>query len=154
MPSKHYKVNLLAEERDALQRLVSTGKVAASKRTRAQILLKADQGSLGPAWTDQQICDAFDVGRLTAERTRKAFVFSGVQAALQRKKRAHPPVPRKLDGDGEAQLIALACTKPPAGYTKWTMQLYADTLVDLRIVESISDETVRRTLKKMNLSPG
>jgi hypothetical protein len=154
MPSKHYKVNLLTEERDDLQRLVSTGKVAAFKRARAQILLKADQGPLGPAWTDQQICAAFDVGRLTVERTRKAFVFSGVKAALQRKQRAQPPVPRKLDGNGEAQLIALACSKPPAGHTKWTRQLYADKLVELRIVESIADETVRRTLKKMNLSPG
>ena len=85
MPSKHYKVHLLPEERADLQRLVSTGKVAAAKRTRAQILLKADQGPLGPAWTDQQICDAFDVGRLTVERTRKALVLSGVNTALQRK---------------------------------------------------------------------
>jgi Homeodomain-like domain len=154
MPAKRYKVNLFPDERDELQRLVATGKVAASKRRRAQILFKADQSPQGPAWTDKHICAAFDVGQLTVSRTRKAFVFAGVQAALQRKARAHPPVPRKLDGAGEAQLIALACSKPPAGYAKWTMQLYADKLVELQVVESISDETVRRTLKKMRSNPG
>jgi hypothetical protein len=124
MPAKHYKVNLFLEERDELQRLVSTGKAAAYKRTRAQILLKADQGVHGPAWTDQQICNAFDVGRVTVERTRK--------------------------GSGEAQLIALACSEPPEGHTKWTLQLYADKLVDLQVVDTISRETVRRRLKKTN----
>lgn len=154
MPAKCYKVNLFPDERDALQRLVATGKAAASKRRRAQILFKADQSPQGPAWTDKQICAAFDVGQLTVSRTRKAFVFEGVQATLQRKARAHPPVPRKLDGAGEAQLIALACSQPPAGYAKWTLQLYADKLVELQVVESISDETVRRTLKKMRSNRG
>jgi hypothetical protein len=154
MPAKRYKVNLFPEERNELQRLVDPGKAAAFKRRRAQILLKADQSPQGPAWTDEQICDAFDVGQLTVSRTRKAFVFEGLEAALQRKTREHPPVARKLDGAGEAQLIALACSKPPTGYAKWTMQLYADKLVELQVVESISDETVRRTLKKMNLNPG
>jgi Homeodomain-like domain len=148
MPAKRYKVHLFPEERDILQRLVSKGKAAAYKRRRAQILLKADQSPQGPAWTDAQICEAFDVGQLTVSRTRKAFVFEGVEATLQRKQRQHPPVPRTLDGAGEAQLIALACSKPPAGYAKWTMQLYADQLVELQVVDSISDETVRRTLKK------
>lgn len=150
MPAKHYKVNLLPEERDELHRLVSTGKAAAYKRIRAQILLKADQGPAGPAWTDQQICDAFDVGRVTVERTRKTLVCEGLSAALQRKKREHPPVPRKLDGSGEAQLIALACSDPPEGHSRWTLQLYADELVALHVVDSISRETLRRTLKKMN----
>jgi hypothetical protein len=154
MPAKRYTVKLFPDERDELQRLVSTGKAAAFKRRRAQILLKADQSPQGPAWTDEQICVAFEVGHLTGSRTRKALVLEGVQAALQRKARVHPPVPRKLDGDGEAHLIALACSKPPAGYAKWTMQLYADKLVELQVVESISDETVRRTLKKMNSNPG
>jgi len=148
MPAKYYKVNLLPEERDELQSLVSTGKVAAYKRTRAQILLKADQGPDGPAWSDQKICDAFDVGRMTVERTRKALVLEGLPAALQRKAREHPPVPRKLDGSGEAQLITLACSEPPAGHSQWTLQLYADELVQLQVVDSISRETVRRTLKK------
>ena len=154
MPTKRYKVTLLEEERNDLQRLVSTGKTAASKRRRAQILLKTDQGSLGPAWTDTHICEAFDVGRLTVGRTRQAFVLNGLEAVLQRKPREHPPVPRKLDGQGEAQLIALACSKPPAGRAQWTLQLYADKLVELQVVDSISDETVRRTLQKMNLSHG
>jgi hypothetical protein len=150
MPMKYYKVNLLPQERDELHRLVSTGKAAAYKRTRAQILLKADQGPDGPAWTDQQICDAFDVGRVTVERTRKILALEGLSAALQRKKREHPPVPRKLDGSGEAQLITLACCDPPEGHHQWTLQLYADKLVALQVVDSISRETIRRTLKKMN----
>ncbi len=154
MPAKRYKVSLLPQERDDLDRLVSTGKASAYKRTRAQILLKADQSPQGRAWTDQQICDAFDVGRLTVERTRKAFVLGDLEAALQRKQRPHPPVPRKLDGDGEARLITLACSEPPEGHAKWTMQLYANKLVQLQVVESISDETVRRTLKKMSSNPG
>ena len=154
MPAKRDTVNLFPDERAELQRLVSTGKAAASKRRRAQIVLQADQSPQGPAGTDEQSCAAFDVGHLTMSRTRKAFVLEGVQAALQRKARAHPPVPRKLDGAGEAQRIALACSKPPAGYAKWTMQLYADKLVELQVVESISDETVRRTLKKMPSNPG
>ena len=149
MPAKHYKVNLNPEERDELQRLVSTGKAAAYKRTRAQILLKADQGPDGPAWTDQQICEAFDVGRVTVERTRKALVLDGLPVALQRKKREHPPTPRKLDGSGEARLITLACSEPPEGHSQWTLQLYADELVTLQVVDSISRETIRRTLKKM-----
>lgn len=154
MPAKHYKVNLLPEERNDLQSLVSTGKAAAYKRTRAQLLLKADQGPDGPAWTDQQICEAFDVGRVTVERTRKALVLEGLPAALQRKARENPPVPRKLDGSGEAQLIALACSEPPEGRSQWTLQLYADKLIELQVVERISRDTVGRTLKKMNSSPG
>ena len=150
MPAKHYKVNLLPEERDELQRLVSTGKAAAYKRTRAQLLLKADQGPQGPAWTDQQICEALDVGRVTVERTRKALVLEGLPAALQRKAREHPPVPRKLDGSGEAQLVVLACSAPPEGHSQWTLQLYADKLVALQVIESISRDTVRRALKKMS----
>lgn len=154
MSAKYYKVKLLKNERDDLRRLVSTGKAAAYKRIRAQILLKADQGPQGPAWSDKQIHESLDVGLITVGRTRKAFVVNGLEAALQRKPREHPPVPRKLDGQGEAQLITLACSKPPEGYAQWTMQLYADKLVELQIVDSISDETVRRTLKKMNLSHG
>lgn len=148
MPTKRYKVTLLEEEREDLQRLISTGKAAAYKRIRAQILLKADQGLLGPGWTDEQIGAAFDVGRITVGRTRKALVENGLEAALQRKPREHPPVPRKLDGHAEAQLIALACSEPPVGHAKWTLQLYADKLVELQVVDTISDETVRRTLKK------
>lgn len=147
-------MSLLPQERDDLDRLVSTGTASAYKRTRAQILLKADQSPQGRAWTDQHICDAFDVGRLTVERTRKACVLGDVEAALRRKQRQHPPVPSKLDGAGEAQLITLACSAPPEGHAQWTMQLYADKLVQLQVVESIADETVRRTLQKMHANPG
>jgi hypothetical protein len=120
-------------------------KPPAYKRTRAQILLKADQGPHGPGWTDQHICEAFDVGRVTVERTRKALVLEGLPTAVQRKAREHPPVPSKLDGSGEAQLLALACSGPPEGHRQWTLQLYADKLVELQVVESISKDTVRRT---------
>jgi hypothetical protein len=154
MPAKRYKVSLLPEERTSLHKLVSTGKAAAYKRTHAQILLQADQSDGAPGWTDKDICDALHIGRVTVERIRKAFVFEGLEAVLQRKKRPHPPVPKTLDGAGEAHLIALACSAPPEGYKRWTMQLFADKLVELRVVEHLSDETVRRTLKKMNLNRG
>ena len=114
------------------------------------IWLNLSTASEGPAWNDQQISEAFDVGRVTVERTRKALVLDGLPTALQRQKREHPPTPRKLDGSGEAQLIALACSHPPEGHSQWTLQLYADELVALEVVDSISKETIRRTLKKMN----
>ena len=142
------------DERDELQRLVERATVAACKRRRAQVFLKADQSPKGPAWTDKQICVAFEVGQLTVSRTRQAFGFEGLQAALQRKVRGIRLEPRKLDGDGEAQRIALACSKPPEGYAKWTMQLYADKLVELQVVGSISDETVRGTHKECPANPG
>jgi len=145
MPAKRSTVSLLPQERDDPDRLISTGKASAYKRTRAQIFLKADQSPQGRAWTDQQICDAFDVGRLTVERTRKACVLGDLEAAWPRKQRQHPPVPRTRDGDGEARLITLAGSEPPEGHAKWTMQLYANKLVQLQGVESISDETGRRT---------
>ncbi len=154
MPAKRYRVALEPEERTYLQQLVSTGKAAAYKRTRAQILLQADQGGSGPSWTDQQICEAFQVGRATVERTRYALVCEGLESALQRKPREHPPVPKKLDGAAEARLVALACSAPPSGRSRWTMQLLADQLVELQVVEAISEETVRRALKKTCSNPG
>jgi hypothetical protein len=129
---------------------VSPGKAAAYKRPRAQILLKADQGPEGPAWTDPQICEAFEGGRITVERTRKVLGLAGVPAALPRKAREHPPVPRKLEGAGEAQLIARAGSEPPAGPSQGPLPLYADERVQLQIVDRLSRETGRRTLKKTN----
>lgn len=153
MPAKSYKVTMNDEERSSLQKLVSTGKAAAYKRIRAQILLKADQSKGQPAWTDQQISEAFEVGRVTVERTRKAFVLGGLEVALSRKKRDRPGN-LKFDGEKEAQLIALRCSSPPEGRERWTLQLLADKLIELNIFESISSETVRDRLKKMNLSLG
>ncbi len=151
---KRYKVTLTDEERQQLQALVATGSAAARKLTHARILLKADAAPGGPAWTDRRIVEALDVGVATVERVRQRLVEEGLEAALGRKKPDRPPRPRKLDGRAEAHLIALACSAPRGGRTEWTMQLLADRLVELNIVEAISDETVRRVLKKTNSSRG
>jgi hypothetical protein len=113
---------------------------------RAQILLKADVD--GPAWTDHKIADAFNCRMRTVEKLRQRVVEAGFDVALNGKKRAHPPTPPKLDGESEAKLIAMRLGKPPVGYGRWTLQLLADQLVTLEIVERICPETVRKTLKK------
>jgi len=116
------------------------------KVRRAQILLKADAD--GPAWIDEKIADAFNCRVQTIENIRKRLVTEGFERAFARKKRETPPTPPLLDGKGEAKLMSMRLGKPPAGYGKWTLQLLADELVTLEIVESISHETVRKTLKK------
>jgi transposase len=151
---KRYKVTLTDEERQQLQDLIATGKAAARKLTHARILLKADAAPGGPAWTDRRIVEALDVGVATVERVRQRFVEEGLEAALGRKKPDRPPRPRKLDGRAEARLIALACSAPPEGRPEWTMQLLADKLVELEVVDAVSDETVRRVLKKTRSSRG
>lgn len=149
---KKYKVTLTAEERQSLQDLIAKGKAAASKLTHARILLKADASDDGLHWPDWRIADALQVHVATIERVRQRFVELGFEAALERKKRETPPRPIKMDGRAEARLIALACSQPPEGRAVWTMQLLADKLVELEVVESISDETVRKTLKKTKFS--
>jgi hypothetical protein len=109
-------------------------------------LLKADVE--GPDWRDAKIADAFNCRPRTIEKLRQRLVEEGFEVALNGKKRAHPPTPPKLDGEGEAKLIAMRLGRPPAGYGRWSLQLLADQLVKLEIVESISHETVRKTLKK------
>jgi|SRR5215472_1641694 len=151
---KKYKVTLTAEERQQLQQQIAAGKAAAKKLTHARILLKADAAPGGPAWDDQRIAQAVEVSTDTIARVRQRFVEQGLEAALTRKKQEQPSRERKLDGRAEARLIALACSGPPAGRKEWTMQLLADKLVALEIVESISDETVRRILKKTRSSRG
>jgi transposase len=151
---KKYKVTLTAEERQQLHDLVTTGKAAAKKLTHARILLKADAASGGPAWLDRCIADAVEVSVATVERVRQRFVEQGLDAALSRKQRERPAREPKLDGRGEARLIALACSAPPDGRKEWTMQLLADRLVELEVVDTVSDETVRRTLKKTSSSRG
>jgi transposase len=146
--AKKYVVRLDGEERERLERLVSTGRVAAYKRRHAAILLKADQGPEGPAWTDARIAEALDVSVRTIESLRQRLVEEGLEACLVRKPPARPPRERKLDGEGEARLIALSCSAPPAGRTRWTLRLLADRLVALEVVDAISHETVRQTLKK------
>jgi len=151
---KKYKVTLTAEERKSLQELISAGKASALKLIRARILLKADAASGGPAWIDERIAEAIEVNVTTVERIRQRFVEQGLEAALSRKPQDRPSRQRKLDGRSEARLIALACSAPPTGRTAWTLRLLADKLVELEIVDTISDETVRQVLKKTNSSRG
>lgn len=142
-----YKVTLTDEERSELVGLISAGKAAARKLCRARILLKADVSPGGPAWEDGRISEALEVGRATVERVRKQFVEEGMDVALDRKK-PEREYERRLDGQGEARLIALACSEAPEGRERWTMELLADRMVALSYVPALSRETVRRTLKK------
>jgi transposase len=151
---KKYKVTLTAEERNSLQQLIAAGKAAAKKLIHARILLKADAAPGGPAWTDARIAEALEVHVNTVERLRERFVEQGLDAALGRKKQDRPSRARTLDGKAEARLIALACSEPPQGRARWTLRLLADQLVELEIVDTVSTETVRRTLKKTNSSRG
>ena len=145
---KKYRVTLTGEEHQGLQDLIAAGKAAAQKLAHARILLKADAAPGGPGWADERIAEAVEVSVATVERVRRRFVEQGLEAALVRKPQDRPSRLPKLDGRAEARLVALACSKPPGGRTEWTMQLPADKLVELRVVDSISDETVRRTLQK------
>jgi transposase len=152
MPHKKYLVTLTADERDRLTALVSAGKRSALTITRARVLLKADQARGGPAWDDARIAEALDCGLRTVERVRQRFVERGLDQALGRKPQDRPSRERKFDGAAEARLIALACSAPPKGRARWTLKLLADRLVELEVFESVSDETVRRVLKKTNSS--
>lgn len=149
---KRFKVTLTADERETLRDLIAGGKGAARKLTHARILLKADASDDGLHWPDWRIADALEVHVSMVERVRQRFVEQGFDAALERKQRETPARPAKLDGRAEARLIALACSPPPEQRATWTMQLLADKLVELEVVDSISDETVRRALKKTKSS--
>jgi len=144
--SKKYIVRLSVEERTELETLVTKGKAAAYKIKHANILLAADVN--GPAWPDQQIATAFSCHPGTVENVRRRLVREGLAAALERQKQAQPSRLPKLDGRGEARLIALAHSTPPEGQDRWTLKLLAGRLVELEVVDSISDQTVRRVLKK------
>ena len=148
--ARKYVVTLTQQERDSLRQMLSAGKERARKLTRARILLKADEN-----WTDEAIHQALDVSISTIERTRRRFVEEGLEAALNRRPSTRQ-YERKLDGNAEAHLIALACSSPPAGRKHWSLRLLAEKLVTLEQVDvdSVSHETVRQTLKKTNLSLG
>lgn len=135
-----------------MRRIVEKGRVAAWKRKRSQVLLKVDERSHGPGWSDRRIVEAFDVAECTVEKWRKQAVEQGPFSLLERKHRERPPTPRKLDGAGEARLVQLCCSAPPAGYARWSLKLLASTSVELEIVESISGETVRQVLKKKRVT--
>lgn len=151
---KKYKVTLTAEERNSLQDSIAAKRTAAKKVIHARILLKADAGPAGPAWTDVRIAEALEIDVSTVERLRQRFVEQGFEAALERKKQDRPSRQRTLDGKAEARLIALACSQPPPGRVRWTLRLLADKLVELEIVPTVATETIRRTLKKTNSSRG
>ena len=146
--AKYYIVRLTDEERTELEAIITRGKKTVTKFKHAQILLLADVN--GPARTDEQIAAAVFCHPNTVARIRQRCVEDGLEAALERKKQAHPSRQPSLDGAGEARLIALGCSSPPEGRAAWTLQLLADKLVELKIVESISLETVRTVLKKTN----
>ena len=143
---KLYIVRLSADERATLEEVVRKLKGSSQKVRRAQILLKADAD--GPAWTDQRIAEAFSCRRQTVENLRRRFVELGFDAALERKKRDQPPTEKLLDGEQEAKIIAMRLGPPPKGYSNWSLRLLTRKVVELELVESVSRETVRRTLKK------
>ena len=145
--NKKFIVRLSDEERGICQEVIKKLKGSSQKVRRAQILLKADAD--GPGWIDSRIAEAFSCRVQTIENLRKRLVTEGFELALDGKKRQEPPTPCKLDGEAEAKLIAMRLGKPPAGYGHWTLQLLADEMVALEVVDSISYETVRKTLKKM-----
>ena len=150
---KIYVVTLTSEERATLRELISSGKAAARKLSHARILLKADNSEGGLGWIDSTISQALDVGTATVERVRKKFVEEGLETALGRRK-PRREYTRKLDGDGEAHLIALACSESPEGSARWTLRLLADRMVALEYIDELSYQTVRRVLKKTNLNLG
>lgn len=150
--AKKYRVTLTDEERQYLDDLIQRRSKNAAPVRRAFVLLKADQGPHGPAWPDHQIADSFNVTVRTVERLRQRFVEDGFDVALYGKKRE--PKPKTFDARVEAHVVALRCSDPPAGYTRWSMRLLADQMVELGYVEAISHESVRSLLKKTNSSRG
>lgn len=148
-----YEVTLCEEQRDVLRQLISSGKAPARKLAHARILLKIDRSSSAPEWTDEQVAEAFEVSRYTVLRIRERFMEHGLDDALNHR---HAPQARSraLDGEQEAHLIALSCSPSPDGQARWTLRLLAQRMVELDYCEQVSDETVRRTLKKTNSSHG
>lgn len=143
-------VRLDSEERDSLEKMVKKGKTQAYRIKHANILLAVDAD--GPAQSDVQVAETLGCHKNTVANVRRRFVEQGLEAAIERKKQEQPSRQRVLDGEGEAKLLSIACSQPPEGRARWTLQMLADELVALKCVDSISDQTVRRTLKKTNSS--
>lgn len=150
---KKYHVTLTEEERAELVRMISVGKAAAARLTRARVLLKADEAEGEPAWTDQCIAEALDCHVRRVERTRQRFVEQGLEVAIGGRPSRRRYL-RKLDGEAEARVITLACSTPPEGQSRWSLRLLADRAVALGYVKSVSYETVRQVLKKTNSNRG
>ena len=146
-----YRVFLDEPQRARLRTLVGSGAAPARMPTRARVLLKADHGEGGPGWADVAIAGALDIHPATVQRIRRQFVVEGLAATLERK-RPDRVYERALDGRGEAHLVALACGEPPEGQARWSLRLLADEIVRLEVVDVISHETVRQTLKKTTSS--
>lgn len=144
--NKRYIVRLSSVERQELEEIVSKGKADVRKIVHAQILLKVDAD--GPRWTDEQAADAFGRHPNTVREIRERFVLEGLLSALNRKPQVRPSRERKLDGAAEARLLAVACSEPPEGRVRWTLRLLAGRMVELQVVDTLSYETVRQTLKK------
>jgi hypothetical protein len=150
---KKYVVRLSAEERQQLEALIRKGKGPARRLLKARILLKADVSEAGAGWSDSKIIAALDTSASMIYRVRKQLVEEGFETVLSRKQRATPAVPRIFDGEKEAKLIALACSKPPKGRARWTLRLLENKVVELGIVDQASDSTIGRTLKKTVSNP-
>jgi hypothetical protein len=153
MPGKKYKVELSAEQREQLRKLISTGTLSNAANRHARILLKADTSKGGPAWTDEQISDAFDVNVRSVMRVRQTFVQAGLERAVHRQKPRRLYL-HKIDGEIEAHLVALVCSAPPDGHARWSLRLLSDRLVELVDLDSVSYETVRRAPKETHSSRG
>ena len=148
-----YFVRLTDAERYQLKQIVSSGQAPARKIRRAHILLKSDCSEGGPNWTYFQLCESFDVAQMTITQIRRDYVTGGIEAVLNRKS-PNREYERRLDGEGEAHLIALACGEPPTGYERWSLRLLKNRFIQLGYVDTISHETIRATLKKTNSSRG
>jgi hypothetical protein len=149
---KKFVVRLSSDERRRLLELISKGKAAAKSILKARILLKADQSPEGEGWTDERICRALDTNIAMVTRVRSKLVNEGLDAVFTRKKRQTPPIEPIFDGERQAKLIALACSKPPAGYARWTLRLLAEKVVEREIVTMAHFNTVGRALKKTTSS--
>jgi hypothetical protein len=149
---KRWVVELSEKEREHLEQLITKGNVVGYKIRHAHMLLKADEGEHGPSWPDARIAEAFKTSECTVRNLRKRLVEKGFEAALEREKQLH--FRNKLDGEAEAKLITLACSPPPEGFSRWSVRLLADRLVELEIVDAVSHMTVQRVMKKTNLNRG
>lgn len=149
VPVKKYVVRLSAEEREQLDALIRKGKSSAQRLMKARILLKADVSEDGEGWSDSQIVEALETSATTVYRTRQQLVEEGLEAVLSRKKPSRPSVLPIFDGEKEAKLIALACSEPPKGRSRWTLRMLENKVVELDIVERASDSTIGRVLKKL-----
>lgn len=153
MPKKHYRVNLTNEEREELSNIVSKGTNSARTVMRANVLLAADESLEIKKPSDEAIAELYHVNRQTVQTIRRTYSVNGLYATIKRKKRETPPVEPKITGEVEAKIIALCCSAPPEGRSKWSLRLLADKSVELEIIDSISHEAVSRLLKKRIKTP-